>query len=210
MLFLIFLDTYSMDLKISFRVKIGLFELSNINVHQIYILWLHILWKIQFKNIFHTFFIYSNKFLIVKVFIFNFYRNSLNGFKNGLQRSDRTQRALQFCCTSNLHLMVASYWKIHLKRFSYTFYIHLDCDFTFTFSFWKSGTFWADCFNSKVAQLDKTFHLIYILRVVPGGVFNFTVSNLGEGGIKILISDSDSGAPTTPGTIEKGQKFDNE
>ena len=68
----------------------------------------------------------------------------------------------------NLHHMVASYWKIHLKRFSYTYFINLDCDFPFTFSFWESDTFWADGFNSKVAQLDKTFHLIYILGVVQG------------------------------------------
>ena len=44
----------------------------------------------------------------------------------------------------------------------------------------------------------------------PGGVFNFTVINSGEGGIKKLTSDSDSGAQTTPGTLEKGQKFDYE
>ena len=44
----------------------------------------------------------------------------------------------------------------------------------------------------------------------PGGVFNFTVSNSGEGSIKKLTSDSDAGAPTTPGTIEKGKKFDYE
>ena len=36
------------------------------------------------------------------------------------------------------------------------------------------------------------------------GVFNLTVSNSGEGAIKKLTSDSDSGALTTPGTIEKG------
>ena len=41
----------------------------------------------------------------------------------------------------------------------------------------------------------------------PGGVFNFTVSNSGEGGIKKRTSDSDSGAPTILGTIEKGQKL---
>ena len=38
----------------------------------------------------------------------------------------------------------------------------------------------------------------------PGGVFNFTVSNSGEGGIKKLTMDSDSGAPTTPGPTENG------
>ena len=64
--------------------------------------------------------------------------------------------------------LVASYCKIHLKRFSYKFSIHLDCDLTFTISFWKSGTFWADGFNNTVAQLDKTIHLIYILGVVQG------------------------------------------
>ena len=71
------------------------------------------------------------------------------------------------------------------------------------------NTFWADGFNNTVAQLDEKFHLIYIMGVVQG-VFNFTVSSSGEGGIKKLTSDSDSGAPTTLGTIEKGQKFDYE
>ena len=71
-------------------------------------------------------------------------------------------------CTSNLHHMVASFWKIHLKKFSNTFSIHFDFDFTFTFSFWRNGTFWIDGFNSKVAQLDETFHLIYILGMVQG------------------------------------------
>ena len=41
-----------------------------------------------------------------------------------------------------------------------------------------------------------------------GGFFNFTVSNSGEGDIKKLTFDSDWGSPTTPKTIEKGQKFD--
>ena len=41
----------------------------------------------------------------------------------------------------------------------------------------------------------------------PGGCLNFTFSNSGEGGIKKMISDSDSVAQTTPGTIEKSQKF---
>ena len=40
-----------------------------------------------------------------------------------------------------------------------------------------------------------------------GGVFNFTFSNSGQGGIKKLISDSDWGAQITSGTIEKSQKF---
>ena len=61
--------------------------------------------------------------------------------------------------------------------------------------------------NTKVAQLDETFYLIYILGVVQG-VFNFTVSNSGVGGIKKLTSDSDSGALNTPRTIEKGRQFD--
>ena len=100
--------------------------------------------------------------------MFYFSRNSLNGFKNDFQLSDRTQRALTFWCTSNLHYMVGSYCKIHLKIFSYTFPIHFDFDFTLTLSFWKSCTFWADGFNSNVVQLDKTFHLIYILGVVQG------------------------------------------
>ena len=42
------------------------------------------------------------------------------------------------------------------------------------------------------------------------GVLNFIFSNLGKGGIKQLTADSDSGVPTTPGTIENGQKFDYE
>ena len=117
---------------------------------------------------FNTFSIHSNTSFIVKDFICYFYRNSLNWFNKSLQRSDRTQRALQLRCTSNLHHMVESYWKIHLKIFSYTFPIHFDFDFIFTFSFWKSCTFWADGFNSNVVQLDETFHLIYILGVVQG------------------------------------------
>ena len=44
----------------------------------------------------------------------------------------------------------------------------------------------------------------------PGGVFNFTVSNLDEKGIRTPTSDSDLKAPTTPKTIEIGQKFDYE
>ena len=44
----------------------------------------------------------------------------------------------------------------------------------------------------------------------PGVVFIFTVSNSGKGGFKKLTSDSDSGASTTPGTIDKGQNFDYE
>ena len=44
----------------------------------------------------------------------------------------------------------------------------------------------------------------------PGGVFNFTVSNSGEGGIKKLTFDSDPGAPTTPISTDKGQKLDYE
>ena len=92
--------------------------------------------------------------------------------------------------------MVASFWKRQLKFRP----IHFDFAFTFTFIFWQSGTFWADASNSKVAQLDDTFHLIYIVGG-PGGVFNFTVSNSGEGDIKKLTSDSDTGTPTTPGTI---------
>ena len=42
----------------------------------------------------------------------------------------------------------------------------------------------------------------------PCGVFNFTFSNSGEGGINKLTSDSDSEAQTTPGTIETITKFD--
>ena len=44
----------------------------------------------------------------------------------------------------------------------------------------------------------------------PRGGFNFTVSNSGEGCIKTVTSDSDSGAPTSPGTIKNAQKFDYE
>ena len=42
----------------------------------------------------------------------------------------------------------------------------------------------------------------------PGVVLNFTVSSLGEGGIKKLTLDSHSKHLTTPGTIENSQKFD--
>ena len=99
-------------------------------------------------------------------------------------------------------------WIIKLKIFSNTFPIHFECDFTFTFSFWRNGKLWADGFNSKVAQLDETFHLIYIFKVVQG------VSSASPSAIQVkvvskkLTSDSDSEAFTTPGTIENGQKFD--
>ena len=42
----------------------------------------------------------------------------------------------------------------------------------------------------------------------PGGVFNFTVSNSGEGDIKKTDFGFGLRAPTTPWTIEKSQKFD--
>ena len=110
----------------------------------------------------------SNIFSIVKVFIFNFSLNLLDGFKNGLMLQDRARRALQLWRTSNLNPTMASFENIQLNIFSHTFFIHFDFDFTFTFSYWRNGTFWADGFNSKVAQLDETFNLIYILRVVQG------------------------------------------
>ena len=83
-------------------------------------------------------------------------------------KTDSPSRALQLCCTSYSHHMMVSYWKIHLKQIFHTFPIHFDFDFIFTFSFWKSGTFYINGFNSNVVQLDETFHLIYILDVVQG------------------------------------------
>ena len=123
-----------------------------------------LLLKIQLKNFSYTFPLDFFLFSIIKVVIFNFSRNPLNGFENGLKYKDSDLRALQLWCTSNLNSILASFCKIQLKIFSYTFSIHFD--FTFTFSFWRSITFWADGFNSKVAQLDETFHLIYILWMV--------------------------------------------
>ena len=110
----------------------------------------------------------SNTFSIVKVFMLNFTKNLLNKFENSVQLKDRARWALQLWRTSNLNLTVASLWKIQLNICSQTFSIHFDSDFTFTFSFWRNGTFWAEGFNSKGAQLDETFHLIYILGVVQG------------------------------------------
>ena len=63
-------------------------------------------------------------------------------------------------------------------------------------------------FNIKVAHLDETFHLIYILGAVYG------VSSTSPSAIQVkvvskkLTLDLDSGALTTPVTIEKGRKFD--
>ena len=68
----------------------------------------------------------------------------------------------------------------------------------------------ADGANSKVAQLDETFHLIYILWVVQG------MSSTSPSGRQVkvlskkLTSESDPGAQTTPGTTENGHKFDYE
>ena len=76
--------------------------------------------------------------------------------------------ALQYWCTWHLNRMVVSYWKIQFKKIFPTFPIHFGCEFKFTFSFWRSGTFWAYGSNSKVVQLDKTFHMIYISIVVQG------------------------------------------
>ena len=159
---------------------------------------------------FNTFSIHSNTFFIVKGFICYFPRNSLNGFKNSLQQSDITQRALQLWCTSNLHHMVESYWKIHLKIFSYTFpttfwlWLHLHLQFLKKL-YILSWRFQQQCCS---AWWDLSFAIH--IGGGPGVVFNFTVSNSGEGGIEKLTLDSDSRAPTTPGTIEKGQKFDYE
>ena len=102
------------------------------------------------------------------MFIVNFTKNLTYGFENGCWQKDRALRALQLYCTSNINRMVASCWQIQFKKFSHTFPIHFACDFNFTFSFLRSGTFWADGSNSKVAQLNETFHLIYILGVVQG------------------------------------------
>ena len=51
-----------------------------------------------------------------------------------------------------------------IKILFYTFLIHFGSDFNFIFSFWQSNTFWGYGLNSKVAQLDKKFNLIYILQ----------------------------------------------
>ena len=71
-----------------------------------------------------------------------------------------------------VHQIYIRWWnhteKYIWKKYLHTFPIHFDFDFTFTFSLWRSDTFWADGFNNKVAQLDETYHLIYILRVVQG------------------------------------------
>ena len=114
-------------------------------------------------------------------FKFNVSRNLTNGFKNCLWQKDIAFRALQLYCTSKLNLIVASCWKFQFKKFAYTFPIHFECVFNFTFCFWQSGIFWADSFNSKVAQLDETFHLIYILGVVQ------KVSSTSPSAIKVNV-----------------------
>ena len=58
---------------------------------------------------------------------------------------------------------MSSLWEIRLKYIYHKFFIHFGSDFRFTLSFWRSGTFWADDFNSKGAQFDEIFHLIHIL-----------------------------------------------
>ena len=81
-------------------------------------------WKIQLKYVSHTFPIHFYPFSIVKSLMFNFSRNLLNGFENGLKWKDRAHRALQVWCTSHLTSMVTLSWKIQLKVCSYTFPIH--------------------------------------------------------------------------------------
>ena len=142
----------------------------------------------------------------IKVKYSKIFLSFLERFENVIQRQDRALRALQLCCASNINSMVASYWKIQLKTFYHTFPIHFDCDFTFNFSFWRSGTFWAKIFNSCSARWDLSFEIH--IGGGPGNVFNFIVSNSGEGAINKLTTDSNSGALTTPGTIVNGQKFD--
>ena len=185
-----------------FNDKIDVFELYNFAVHQCYIIyWQH--WNIKFKELSHTFWIHFNTFFIVTVFIFKLSRNFLSGFKNCLKRKDRPSRALQFCCTSNSHYMMALYWKIHLKKFcpyiSHILWLWRHLHFKFVKDwFILNWRFQQQCFS---ARWDLSFDIH--IGGGPGGVFNFIVSNLGEDGIKKLISDSDSGAPTTPGRSRK-------
>ena len=62
------------------------------------------------------------------------------------------------------------------------------------------------------AKLLSSWDLSFDIHIEGGpvGVFNFTFRTSGEGAIKKLSSDSDPGAQTTPGTTEKGHKFDYE
>ena len=69
-----------------------------------------------------------------------------------------------------VHQIYLLWWR-HLDKYNstifvHTFSIHFDFYFTFAFSFWRKSTFLADCSNTNIAQLDKAFHLIYILEVV--------------------------------------------
>ena len=118
----------------------------------------------MYPYIFYTF----HNIFIVKRLIITFSWSLLNAWKNDFQRKQKPSWALHLCYTSNLHYIMASYWKIQLKTFSHTFSIHFDFEITFTFRFWKSGKLWADGVNSNVVQLDETFYFLYILGMVQG------------------------------------------
>ena len=95
--------------------------------------------------------------------------NFLNEFKNVIKRWDKAWRAQQYWCT--LHLKSHDGFILKnsiINKFYFTFPIHFWFDFNFTFSFWQSNIYLADGFNSKVAQFDEIFHLIYIMGVVQG------------------------------------------
>ena len=119
---------------------------------------------------FHTFSRHFNTFLIVKVIIFNFSQNSLNKFKYALRRYDRPHWALKHWCTSNLHSMVASVWKIQFNICPHTIFIHSNTFLIVKVIF----SIFVDIhsMNSKMAMNDKIMliealqlfvHQIYIL-----------------------------------------------
>ena len=115
---------------------------------------------------------------------------------------------LQLWWTLNLHPMVASYWKIHLK----IFFINYLYIFTLTLP--------SHLVFEGVVYFELTVSTAKLLSSIRLIIW-YTYWSWSRGCLQLhrqqfrwwwyqtkLTSDSDSGAPTTPGTIEKGKKFD--
>ena len=137
----------------------------------------------------------------------NFALNLLDEFKNGLKWENRARRALQRWRTLNLNPSVAAFKTIQLNIFPIHFPYILNL--TSPSPSVNDGMVHFEL-TVSIAKLLSSIDLSFDIHIggCPGVVFNFIVRNSGEGGIKKLTSDSILGAPTTPGTFKKSQKFD--
>ena len=107
-----------------FSEKIGQFQFYNFDVHQIYILQLHIFEKSNLTLCFHAFSIHFNTFLIVNVLFSMFLETHLMDLKMLYGNKIGLIVLYNFDMLQIYNLLWHQYEKLSLKFFSHIFFIH--------------------------------------------------------------------------------------